>query len=85
MESFGSDHLPKLDFFSDFRALCSTLILIIHENFRINVALLFALFYYARNIKIDRLFDKTMLMLYIFFHTTCWRPNFVAGMYEIYM
>ena len=62
-----------------------TLILIIHENFRINVALLFALFYYARNIKIDRLFDKTMLMLYIFFHTTCWRPNFVAGMYEIYM
>ena len=62
-----------------------TLILIIHENFRINVALLFALFYYARNIKIDHLFDKTMLMLYIFFHTTCWRPNFVAGMYEIYM
>ena len=49
------------------------------------MALLFALFYYARNIKIDRLFDKTMLMLYIFFHTTCWRPNFVAGMYEIYM
>ena len=23
MESFGSDHLPKLDFFSDFRALCN--------------------------------------------------------------
>ena len=23
MESFGSDHLPKLDFFSDFRALWS--------------------------------------------------------------
>ena len=22
MESFGSDHLPKLDFFLDFRALC---------------------------------------------------------------
>ena len=31
MESFGSDHLPKLDFFSDFSSLCKDKVIFLHE------------------------------------------------------